>query len=66
MFAATGSTMTTATDSSSVGTTLYGSMRVSATAPAVTPAESGVVSVSIAPSATPEPAEASSASEWPW
>ena len=41
-------------------------MRVSAIAPAVTPAESGVVPVTDAPSATPEPAEASNASECPW
>ena len=41
MLAAIGSTQTTATESSSCGTTLYGAMTVSATAPGVTPAESG-------------------------
>jgi class 3 adenylate cyclase len=50
LFAAIGSTMTHATRSSSTGTTLYGSTRVSRTAPSVTPAEPGSPSV-----ATPLP-----------
>ena len=66
MLAATGSTHTTATSSVSVGTRLYGNTSVSATAPAVTPAESGTTPVPMTRSATPEPAAASNASEWPW
>ena len=61
VFAATGSTATSATSASSVGTTLYGTTTVSATAPGVTPAEPTSPC-----SARPLPPAASSASEWPW
>ena len=61
MFAATGSTQTTATDSSSSGTTLYGATIVSATAPSVTPSHPDKPWF-----ATPLPPAASSASLWPW
>ena len=61
MFAATGSTITHATDRSISGTTLYGATTVSATAPAGTPADPGRPSV-----ATPLPPPASRPSEWPW
>ena len=61
MLAATGSTMTAATDSSSSGTWLYGTTSVSATAPAGTPAVPGIPSV-----ATPLPPAASRASVAPW
>ena len=61
MLAATGSTITAATDSSRAGTWLYGTTRVSATAPAGTPAVPGIPSV-----ATPLPPAASRASVAPW
>ena len=61
MLAATGSTMTAATESSSSGTWLYGTTRVSATAPAGTPAVPGIPNV-----ATPLPPAASRASVAPW
>ena len=61
MLAAIGSRITHATDSSSCGTTLYGTTSVSATAPFGTPAVPGRPSV-----ATPLPPAASSASVAPW
>ena len=60
MFAATGSTITQATDSSISGTSLKGATTVAATALAGTPAEPGSPRV-----ATPLPPPASNASEWP-
>ncbi len=61
MLAATGSTITAATSGVSAGTRLYGTTRVSATAPAGTPAVPGSPSV-----ATPLPPAASNASVAPW
>ena len=50
-----------ANTASTAATSLYGRTTVSAAAPVVTPGVSGRPRV-----ATPEPAEASSASTWPW
>jgi hypothetical protein len=68
MFAAHGSTITHAIASPSrskarrvASRSLNGTTIVSATAPAVIPGVPGMPSV-----ATPEPAAARSASEWPW
>ena len=60
MFAATGSTITAATSLSSVGTTLYGSTHVFATASSGTPAVPGRPSV-----ANPLPPAANNASVAP-
>ena len=68
MFPHTGSTMTAArsfpwaaTTASTAATSLNGTTSVSATVPAGTPGEPGMPRV-----ATPEPAETSSESAWPW
>ena len=61
MFAATGSTNTAATSSSRVGTTLYGTTHVFATASSGTPAVPGRPNV-----ARPLPPAASNASVAPW
>ncbi len=71
MLAATGSTMTQAMVSSRVGTWLYGTTTVSATAPAGTPAEPGTTAVEAAwvassMRATALPASARRLSLWPW
>ena len=67
-FPATGSTMIAArpspyrsTAAAAASMSLYGVTIVSRAAPVVTPALAGIPSV-----ASPEPAETSSASEWPW
>ena len=61
MFAAIGSTQTTAIDSSISGTTLYGATIVSSIAPAVTPSEP------LRPCwAMPDPPATSRESVWPW
>ena len=67
MLPATGSTITAAMSAfssksrASASTSLYGATSVSATAPGVTPGESGSPSV-----ATPDPAWTRRRSAWPW
>ena len=68
MFPATGSTMIAASPSpylataaAAASTSLYGTTIVSAATAGGTPGDDGIPSV-----ASPEPADASSASAWPW